>query len=365
MKHLFIFVLLMSKLIAGTYDDLYTIEKLDINKSEQLDPFMYGQFIQIKRYDSIDFSDKYPDDSSRENLNNIIKDIKANELDNKIKIKIIGHTSIDFDEDNESLENSKNHAREVYRILVDNNISKEILYPEYRGFKDLAYLPTTSDNIDISNRVMVTMYVLSPKDKDSDGDGVFNSADECPNTPPGVEVDKIGCALDTDGDGVVNYKDKCPGTLKGLKVDQHGCPYDSDKDGVFNYKDKCSATIEGLRVDLFGCPINRELKLNFKTDSFVIPEASYAQVNEFAEFLKENPAYRARIVGHTDSIGKSGYNMILSLNRAKAVKEALVKEGIKAGKIEVFGRGELDPILTNRSIKGRAANRRIEVTLFY
>ena len=47
---------------------------------------------------------------------------------------------------------------------------------------------------------------------DADGDGVPDSADQCPNTPVGVKVDATGCPLDSDGDGVPDYRDQCPGT---------------------------------------------------------------------------------------------------------------------------------------------------------
>ncbi|MFZ5473778.1 MAG: thrombospondin type 3 repeat-containing protein, partial [Pseudomonadota bacterium] len=59
--------------------------------------------------------------------------------------------------------------------------------------------------------------------KDSDGDGVPDHRDKCPDTPKGVQVDEHGCPLDSDGDGVPDYKDKCPNTPKGAKVDADGC----------------------------------------------------------------------------------------------------------------------------------------------
>ena len=58
---------------------------------------------------------------------------------------------------------------------------------------------------------------------DSDGDGVPDSRDKCPNTPQGVSVDADGCPLDSDGDGVPDYLDQCPGTPAGAKVDAKGC----------------------------------------------------------------------------------------------------------------------------------------------
>ncbi len=58
---------------------------------------------------------------------------------------------------------------------------------------------------------------------DSDHDGVINSKDVCPNTPPMALVDKYGCALDSDHDGVIDLYDKCPNTPSTDLVDKNGC----------------------------------------------------------------------------------------------------------------------------------------------
>ena len=93
--------------------------------------------------------------------------------------------------------------------------------------------------------------MLVPVDKDgcpldSDGDGVVDYLDQCPNTPAEAyaTVDEFGCPADTDGDGVPDYLDKCSDTPKeayGL-VDASGCPMDTDMDGVPDYLDECPET---------------------------------------------------------------------------------------------------------------------------
>ncbi|MDY0184568.1 MAG: thrombospondin type 3 repeat-containing protein, partial [Desulfuromonadaceae bacterium] len=94
--------------------------------------------------------------------------------------------------------------------------------------------------------------------RDSDGDGVLDKDDKCPNTPAGVQVDKYGCPLDSDGDGVLDHMDKCPNTPKGVAVDKNGCPLDSDNDGVADYLDKCPNTPAGVSVDKQGCPLDSD-----------------------------------------------------------------------------------------------------------
>jgi OmpA-OmpF porin, OOP family len=88
---------------------------------------------------------------------------------------------------------------------------------------------------------------------DSDGDGVPDDQDKCPDTPLGITVGPDGCPNDADGDGVPDSLDKCPGTPAGMKVGPDGCPLDSDNDGVPDHLDKCPGTPAGAIVDANGC----------------------------------------------------------------------------------------------------------------
>lgn len=99
---------------------------------------------------------------------------------------------------------------------------------------------------------------------DTDADGVADFADQCPNTPPGTRVDPVGCPLDSDGDGVPDMADECPDTPPGVEVDARGCPLDTDQDGVINAKDLCPNTPFGAEVDVHGCP--------FDTDQDGVPD---------------------------------------------------------------------------------------------
>jgi len=93
---------------------------------------------------------------------------------------------------------------------------------------------------------------------DTDGDGVIDSDDSCPNTPAGIKVDEFGCPLDSDKDGVADFMDDCPETPKGAKVDSKGCALDSDKDSVPDYMDLCPGTQRGIPVDDYGCPFDMD-----------------------------------------------------------------------------------------------------------
>jgi outer membrane protein OmpA-like peptidoglycan-associated protein len=95
-------------------------------------------------------------------------------------------------------------------------------------------------------------------DKDSDGDGVPDKRDECPDTPKDCMVDAKGCFIDSDGDGICDGLDQCPNTPKGCLVDIVGCPMDSDQDGVCDGVDKCPNTRKGCQVNAFGCPVDSD-----------------------------------------------------------------------------------------------------------
>jgi outer membrane protein OmpA-like peptidoglycan-associated protein len=99
---------------------------------------------------------------------------------------------------------------------------------------------------------------LGQKPPDRDHDGVPDRLDRCPETPPGVRIDALGCAIDTDGDGVPDGPDRCDGTLTGCTVDARGCPVDSDGDGVCDGIDMCPDTPAGAKVDPGGCPIDSD-----------------------------------------------------------------------------------------------------------
>ena len=202
---------------------------------------------------------------------------------------------------------------------------------------------------------------------DSDGDGVTDDVDQCPGTPMEAHgmVDEMGCPLDSDGDGVPDYLDQCPDTPSGVQVDGSGCPVDSDGDGFTDDVDVCPDEPAPDSED--GCPVPCEplaivTNINFDFDrSDVGPDAA-AKLEGVRGVLAANPDLLVRVVGHADATGTDEYNLALSLRRAESVREHLAESGISMTRMNASGKGESEPLVSNKTPAGRAVNRRVEFT---
>jgi outer membrane protein OmpA-like peptidoglycan-associated protein len=175
---------------------------------------------------------------------------------------------------------------------------------------------------------------------------------------------------DTDGDGVSDIMDKCPQTAQKVRglVDKHGCPLDSDGDGVPDYEDKCPKTYGDIANN--GCPeIKKEVKelfrqalqgIQFETAKADILPASSVILDKIADILLLNPSYLIEIQGHTDNFGNSSSNLILSESRAEAVRKYLVEKGVNNSRLSSHGYGDTKPVANNNTSEGRSKNRRVE-----
>jgi OOP family OmpA-OmpF porin len=143
-------------------------------------------------------------------------------------------------------------------------------------------------------------------------------------------------------------------------------PKDTDGDGVFDSKDKCPDTSKGAKVDADGCYValkgDKEITLHvkFQTNKAVLEPASKSQVADLAAFLTEYPQTTVVVEGHTDSVGSAEYNKVLSQKRAEAVKQSLIADyAIEAARVSSVGYGEEKPIADNATKEGQAQNRRV------
>ena len=201
---------------------------------------------------------------------------------------------------------------------------------------------------------------------DGDGDGVVDALDRCPTTPAGRVVNAQGCELDGDGDGVVDALDRCPTTPAGRAVNAQGCELDSDGDGVLDAADACPGTPAGTAVDEKGCALPKIVALegvNFDNDEDVLRPDSLAILEAATATLKRNPSIKVEVAGHTDSRGTSEHNLDLSNRRAKAVMDYFIGHGVAAERLSAKGYGETQPVANNYLEEGRMKNRRVELRI--
>ena len=242
--------------------------------------------------------------------------------------------------------------------------------PEVAGLKEFNGCPDT-DGDGIPDKDDACPQVKGLKEfngcPDTDGDGIADKDDACPEVAGPKEFN--GCP-DTDGDGIADKDDKCPDVAG--PAENGGCPWpDTDGDGVLDKDDLCPE-VAGPASNK-GCPepdekeqkqLNQYAKtILFDNGKATIKFQSAEVLNQIINVLKKYPNSRFRIEGHTDSTGKKAKNMILSQNRADAVKVYLIQGGIDAGRLESQGFGPDRPIASNKNKKGRELNRRVEINL--
>ena len=155
--------------------------------------------------------------------------------------------------------------------------------------------------------------------------------------PAQTQVVEVPSGLrDSDGDGVVDDHDKCPDTPAGSRVDGDGCPFDK----VINLK---GVTFEFNKTRL-------------RPDAQTILDWATG-------ILKKYPDMKVEIAGHTDNVGSDEYNQKLSEGRAESVKGYFVEHGVPDTQLSVKGYGEAEPIADNASEDGRERNRRVELRI--
>ena len=236
----------------------------------------------------------------------------------------------------------------------------------------------------------------APVVADNDGDGVVGSEDDCPNASGLVKYH--GCPVpDTDSDGINDENDKCPtaeGAIKykgcpipdadkdGINDEADKCPNgeglsryegcpipDTDKDGVNDEQDKCPST-PGIMGNN-GCadlqPLVNEIssQLKFESGKVNLSKKIYVGVDSLVALMQNNTNITLLITGHTDNTGPLKINEKLSLQRAMVVSNYLVKKGIDKKRMSQKGFADTRPISDNKTLKGRAQNRRVDIEVIY
>jgi MYXO-CTERM domain-containing protein len=222
-------------------------------------------------------------------------------------------------------------------------------------------------------------------DTDNDGDGVLDAADECASEPEDLDgfQDADGCPDgDNDGDGIADKTDVCPNDVedKDGHADLDGCPDDdNDHDGVPDATDKCPSqpeTINGNNDD-DGCPDRGDSLVLLAADRIELLEpvkftgtgtklgkASLNLLAQVGATLRANPEIiRLRVTAHVHPRWTAARDQTLSDDRAKVVKDWLVQYGINADRIDARGFGSQKPLVTKKKAKAEEINDRIEFVI--
>ena len=212
---------------------------------------------------------------------------------------------------------------------------------------------------------------------DSDGDGIPDSQDACPSLTGVASSDqsKNGCPLplDSDGDGIPDSQDACPSLTGVASSDpgKNGCPADTDSDKILDPVDACPKDPGNPSTDpkKNGCPevqvTETEIVINgrieFDSAKSSIRRESDALIDKVANIMREHAEMELiEVQGHTDDVGGKGPNKQLSKERAQSVAAALTKLGIDKKRLTSKGFGQDVPLVANDSDERRQQNRRVE-----
>ena len=220
-------------------------------------------------------------------------------------------------------------------------------------------------------------------DDDNDADGIADKVDHCPDIAEDKDgfEDADGCPEDdNDKDGIKDKTDKCPDDPedKDNFEDEDGCPEpDNDKDGIPDVRDLCPnepETVNGY-ADTDGCPDEDQVRVvgdkivlddrvHFYVNSFIIRKVSYPLLMRLAKLIADHPEYvHISVEGHADVVGPDDFNQKLSEDRARAVMEFLIKQGIAQERLSSIGYGSTRPLVDAKSEYALLLNRRVEFTV--
>jgi OOP family OmpA-OmpF porin len=139
---------------------------------------------------------------------------------------------------------------------------------------------------------------------------------------------------------------------------------DSDGDGVPDSMDLCRETRQGVAVESTGCADGVAISLDgvtFSSDSYELTDEARRSLDRVAGILAQHSDLRLQVAGHTNAKADPAHNQWLSLQRAQAVRDYLVAQGVDPAHIGAVGYGSQRPIADNTTREGQRMNQRIEL----
>lgn len=154
---------------------------------------------------------------------------------------------------------------------------------------------------------------------------------------------------------------KAQATLAATERNKLDLEARAQRDALFARLDRAMDGFATVRYERDATVVAVSDEVLFAYDEAELTDLARRELSQLAVALRYSPNTYITIEGHADSTGSADYNQELSLERARAVRQYLVDQGIDGTRVAVRALGESDPIADNKTPQGRANNRRVEI----
>ena len=351
-----------------------------------------ADFDEIVRFDALKFEENSLSTQSKDDLKQILKKIeKYQSNDRDIIITILGHTSSTTDDKNEnkiesttyaktiqnifsdsfdtnsSLEKSKTYAKEIQKYLIDQGVDETLTLLEYKAGNYSAYSDETDLGRDLSNRVMLTIYVK--ENLDLDGDGVSNSNDFCPKTPKGLKVDEVGCKYSTI---VLLSENNKKHNAIFVTTEKNSALIENVNDYTF-IKSK-TTLVEVLKnmpkeeiAEIFGDVLiganQDKVKITLYFNKLDLVTSSQEKLLKVIELISKIDDAYINISGHTDTKGTKNHNEVLAKDRAEYIAKKIKESNVSYLHMSVDSYGEINQLMKTADEVSEPLNKRVEILI--
>lgn len=232
---------------------------------------------------------------------------------------------------------------------ITKGISVRANYDQYASDANLISLSLLSKFV-IKSKRLAKFFNASDRDKD----GVPDDQDLCPDTPRFSVLNISGCPDQ-------KVEQQIPDRAQALVAEESSALLQEEvgsKGQPAQPKPFISSEIRAAKNEIAGLDLS---SIDFKKNSVALTEVAMIVLDLLADTMLEYQTVKVQVKVHTNNIGETEENLQLSVERASVIKKYMSEQGIKRSRIAAEGYGESKPIASNKTSKGRALNRRVEV----
>ncbi|MBA3025413.1 MAG: OmpA family protein [Sulfurimonas sp.] len=372
---------------------LFTLNAFaDLSKQEREKVLLQEEYQEIVRFDALLFENGKMNSAATQSLAEITQKIK-NHQDNKdqLIVSIIGHTCEATDDANEkTIESdvyaskiqhwfkdsfdtnasalaSKRYAEDVQGYFIQHGVDSNLTQVEYRNGNFNAYTNETSFGNDLSNRVMVTLYVKHYVELDADKDGVNLPLDKCPDTEIGVMVGADGCKIkvlivlmenDKEHNAILVKTNNASALVNSPK----NCALIQSKDiNSIGVKTMSEEELENVFGNIIAQSSGKTKKITLYFDGMKILDHSKEELNKMLAFLATKHESYIKIIGHTDTKATLDFNDKLAKQRADLIEKIIKQSKISYLYMDTESYGEYNLLIKTPDNISEQANRRVEI----